>query len=180
MQIISHCRQGPATFAELVEGEIEETGIIGLEVNLAVFPQEPCVAVEETAVRQAPFGMALLGPGIAEVDEEAVHFPWGKNIFHAGYVKAQELDIVHFGSGALLAGIIEDADLDLDADEIDILVNLGHLGNEIPLPRPQFDPQRRIGILKEGTPFSLIAFAAFQMEKITIILDSLVNPRFSS
>lgn len=53
--------------------------------------------------------MALLGPGIAEVDEEAVHFPWGKNIFQAGYVKAQELDIVHFGSGALLAGIIEDA-----------------------------------------------------------------------
>lgn len=38
MQIISHFRQGPATFAELVEGKIEETGIIGLEVNLAVFP----------------------------------------------------------------------------------------------------------------------------------------------
>ena len=75
MQIISHFRQGPATFAELVEGEIEETGIIGLEVNLAIFPQEPCVAVEETAVRQAPFGMALLGPGIAEVDEEAHFLP---------------------------------------------------------------------------------------------------------
>ena len=180
MQIIRHFRQGPATFPEFFQCEIEEACIIGLEVNLAALTEEPCVAVEETAIRQAPLGMALLGPGVAEIDEEAVYFAGRKNIFQPGHVEAQELDVVHFGCGALLAGIIEDADLDLDADKIDILMDLGHLGNEVPLPRPQFDPQRCIRVLEQGPPFPLVAFAAFQMEKITVILDSLVNPRFSS
>lgn len=74
MQIIRHFRQGPATFPEFFQCEIEEARIIGLEVYFAVLAEEPCVAVEETAIRQAPLGMALLGPGVAEIDEEAVYF----------------------------------------------------------------------------------------------------------
>ena len=92
---------------------------------MATLTEEPCVAVAETAIRQAPLGMALLGPGVAEIDEEAVYFAGRKNIFQPGHVEAQELDVVHFGCGALLAGIIEDADLsDVDADKLVKVVGL--------------------------------------------------------
>ena len=72
--------------------------------------------------------MALFRPGIAEIDEEAVDFTGLKNIFQSGDITAQELHIIDFGIGTLLAGIIEDPGLNFNADKVDVRGEAGPIG----------------------------------------------------
>jgi hypothetical protein len=90
-------------------------------------------------------------------------------------VEPQQVDVVHLGGGAFLAGVIQDADLDFNADEICFRMELGHLGNEIPLARAELYPQ----IFEQLPPFSFMFFTMFQVDERSVIQNGLVNPRFS-
>ena len=72
-----------------------------------------------------------------------------------------------------------DITLDFNADEICFRMELGHLGNEIPLARAELYPQGLVRIFEQLPPFSFMFFTMFQVDERSVIQNGLVNPRFS-
>ena len=78
VKVIRHLAQFKAELGDLLLGESEEGGVVTLEVNLAALAQHLPVKLEEVAVGQTALGLIALGPGIAEVDVDAIDLAGGE------------------------------------------------------------------------------------------------------
>ena len=61
------------TCLELLQTEIKEPYIVGLEFQNAAFSQQTVINGKEGAVGQAALGVSRFGPGIAEIQINAVY-----------------------------------------------------------------------------------------------------------
>ena len=179
MKVVRHFRQLPLPFLKFFQRKVEQARVVRFKIDTAALRQQTGVAVEKIAVRQAALGVALLRPGVAEIDKKAGYLAGREDFFQTGHVEPQQVDVVHLGGGAFLAGVIQDADLDFNADEICFRMELGHLGNEIPLARAELYPQGLVRIFEQLPPFSFMFFTMFQVDERSVIQNGLVNPRFS-
>ena len=57
--------------------------------------QHPAVQLQEIAVGQAALFLVAFGPGIAEVDIDAVHLAGGEEVRQAGGVAVHKLSLIH-------------------------------------------------------------------------------------
>ena len=80
MEIPGDLGQLKAKLGQLLHGELEQGLVVSLEVDLTAHFQHLTVQLQEVAVSQAALGMALAGPGIAEVDVDPVHLTGGEEL----------------------------------------------------------------------------------------------------
>ena len=64
---------------KFLHGELKQRCVVGLEVELTAGADHPAVLVQEAPVGQAALGVLLPGPGVGEVDEQAVDLLAAKN-----------------------------------------------------------------------------------------------------
>lgn len=64
----------------LLQGEVEEGPVVGLEFHLPVGGEDLIVTSQIFQGGEAASGMACLGPGIREVQIDPVHFTRGENL----------------------------------------------------------------------------------------------------
>ena len=73
MEIAGAEFQGQSLGGKLLQAEIKETLVVGLEIQLATRHQDLAVEGKEATVGQSPLGVTLLGPRIAEVQVNAAN-----------------------------------------------------------------------------------------------------------
>ena len=78
MEVPGDLGQLKAEQRQLLHGEGEEVLIVRLEVDLPAHLQHLAVQPQEVAVGQPPLGVAVAGPGIAEIDIDPVRLSRGK------------------------------------------------------------------------------------------------------
>ena len=94
VEVPGHLREFEAELGDLLHRELEQGLVVGLEVDLAAFLQNLPVELQKVPVGQAAFGVALAGPGIAEVDVDPVHFAGGEEVGQLVGVGVHEEHIV--------------------------------------------------------------------------------------
>ena len=91
-----------ARMGELEEGPLEEAPVVRLEVDLPSIPEDPPVELQEVGVGEPPLGVAVGGPGVAEVDVDALHLAGGEVVGQPGHVGVDEEHILQLhGLGPL-------------------------------------------------------------------------------
>ena len=94
-----------------------------------VFQDSP-VEHQEILVGQSPAGVAVGGPGVAEVDEQAVHLAGGKKLPEQGGVPVHEKDVAQSFGGTPLHGHDHSVRDPLHRDVEDVRVLLRRLGGK--------------------------------------------------
>ena len=93
---------------------------------------------QEGPVGQPPFGMPGLGPGIAEIQENLIHFPGVEPLQQMGRIGMDDPDIGDFGLSQLLHGVIAHFPLGLHAQISDFRMELAHGSQELALAAADF------------------------------------------
>ena len=126
---------------DLLQGPLEQLVVVAFEVDLAAHGQHPAVQLQEIAVGQAALFLVAFGPGIAEVDIDAVHLAGGEEVRQAGGVAVHKEHVVqprvpgplhghHHGVGDLFHG-----------DQQHVRLGGGGLRREAALAAAQLHPQ---------------------------------------
>ena len=93
MEVPGDLGQLKAEQRQLLHGEGEEVLIVRLEVDLPAHLQHLAVQPQEVAVGQAALGVAVAGPGIAEVDIDPVCLSFFKHLTDPGRVHTHKPEI---------------------------------------------------------------------------------------
>ena len=131
-----------ARLGEIAAGGQVQVVVVGLEPDLPAGGQQGLVAEQLPGVGQAALVVAGRGPGVAEVDVDALHLLAG------GEQLGQALDVVgaqgHVVRLLLAVGLLDvppghaqNVQADIDADEIHVPVGVGRLGQEHALAAAQ-------------------------------------------
>ena len=64
---------------ELEQGPLKQIVVVRLEVNLPLAGEDLTVAQQKIRVGQAAFGVSVTGPGITEIDVDAVYLAGAKS-----------------------------------------------------------------------------------------------------
>lgn len=136
---------------DLRDGEVEEQPVICLEFDRAVFCQDSVITGEELPGGKPPSGMPCLGPGIGEVQIDAVNLSRSEDAGNIAGIHADEADVRQgrsiWQSGAgrgrlgderleFLHGPEEDAGVAFDPDIIDLRILPGEGKQELAFPHP--------------------------------------------
>ena len=141
VQIPGHFREGKAELGDLLHGEFEERLVVGLEVNLAAGLEHLPVELEEVAVGQAALGVAVAGPGIAEVDVNAVHFAGSEKVGQLVGVGVHEEHVGKSRVHAPFHGHHHGVGHPLHSDEQHVRLSGGSTSSEAALAAAQLQPQ---------------------------------------
>ena len=126
--------------------------------------------------------MALLRPRIAEVDVEAVDFALAEDVLDVVDVKDKQAHILELFLRDLLGRRIEHILLHLDADVVDVRVELSQLADEIALARAELDMKGRLAA-EDFRPLALLLLADLLVtahDKIIEFVNGFIHPRLSS
>lgn len=78
---------------DLRDGEVKEQPVICLEFDRAVFCQDSVITGEELPGGKPPSGMPCLGPGIGEVQVDAVNLSRSEGVGNITGIHADEADV---------------------------------------------------------------------------------------
>ena len=132
-------------------------------------------------MRKPALRVALLRPGVAEIDVEAIHLARRKNLLDVIDIEDQQAHVRELQLRHLLRGGVEHILLHLNADEVDLGMTCGHARDEIALARAELDMQRCLALeplLPMSLAFLTDAHIAADDERIEIMYG-LVNPGLS-
>ncbi|CAN3998107.1 Phosphatidate cytidylyltransferase, partial [Dysosmobacter welbionis] len=141
MEVPGDLGQLKAEQRQLLHGEGEEVLIVRLEVDLPAHLQHLAVQPQEVAVGQAALGVAVAGPGIAEVDIDPVCLSRGKE---QGQLVSIGVDEEHVGEPlgrAPLHGHDHGVRHPLHGDEQHVRLRRRCAGGEAALAAAQLQPQ---------------------------------------
>ena len=127
---------------QLLEGEVEEVLVVGLELNHRAGQQELPIDVQVLAAGQATLGVAGFRPGVGEIEVNPVDFAPLEEVGQVGGVGADEGNI---GQGVvfdLSYGLDEDTGVAVAADEKGLGMESRHFVEEGPLAAADFDGDR--------------------------------------
>ena len=94
MQVVRELADRPALAGELFYRPVKERAVVGFEPDLSAERQRVSVQAQESRRGQAEFGVPAFGPGIAEVDVDALCFTRGEELRQTRSVKIEEADVV--------------------------------------------------------------------------------------
>ena len=141
MEIPGDLGQLEAEQGQFFDGEGEQVLVVRLEVDLAAHLQHLPVQPQEVAVGQAALGVAVAGPGVAEVDVDPVHLAGGEEQGQLVGVGVDEIDVGEPLGHAPLHGHDHGVRHPLHGDEQHIRLRRGGPGSEAALAAAQLQPQ---------------------------------------
>ena len=134
-----------ARLGKLEEGPLKETAVVGLEMDLPAVGQNAPVALQKVRVGEAAPGVTVGGPGVAEVDIDALHLAGGEVVPQVGHVGVDEADVLEAHGLGPLHGDDHGVGHPLDGDEEDLRLGGGGLTGEAALAAAQLHPQLAAG-----------------------------------
>ena len=102
MEIPGDLRERIARLGELEQGIFKQVPVIRLKVDLSTSTEHPAVQDQKVLVGQPPPGVAVGGPGVAEVDKQAVDLVRGEVLPQPGRVTIHKK---HIGQTPLSAAL---------------------------------------------------------------------------
>ena len=126
--------------------------------------------------------MALLRPRVAEVDVEAVHLALCEDVLDVIDVEDEQAHILELLLRNLLGCRVEHVLLHLDADVVDVRMELGKLADEVALARAELHVEWRLAA-EDLAPLAFLLLADLLVtahDEIVEFVDGFVHPRFSS
>ena len=130
VQVPGDFGEGVSRLGELEQGVLEQVAVVRFKMDLPSVLQDSTVEHQEILVGQTPPGVAVGGPGVAEVDEQAVHLAGGKKLPEQGGVPVHEKDVAQSFGGAPLHSHDHSVRDPLHRDVEDVRVLLGRLGGK--------------------------------------------------
>ena len=73
MEVPGHLGESEAELRDLLHGKLKQGRVVRFEMDLSARPQDLSVQLEKIPVGQAALGVPFGGPGVAEVNIDAVH-----------------------------------------------------------------------------------------------------------
>ena len=141
MEVPGDLGQFKAELGQLLHRELEEGLVVGFEVDLAAHFQHLTVQLQEVAVGQAALGVALAGPGIAEVHVDPVHLTGGEELGQLIGVGVHEKDVGKTGIDTALHGHHHGVRHHFNGNEQHVRLRCGGALGEAALAAAKLHPQ---------------------------------------
>ena len=143
VEVKAHLTERKTRPGKLGQGELKEGLVVGLEVDLASGAQDLPIGLQKGFVGKPPFGMALAGPGVTEVDIHPLDLPGGKPVGEQGGVIADEHHIGQLQRLGPLHGHHQGVGHPLHRQKQHIRLPPGGLHRKAALAAAQFQPYFR-------------------------------------
>ena len=137
MEVPGDLRQSKAELGKLLHGELEEGLVVRFEMNLPAHFQHLAVELQKVPVGQPPLGVAAAGPGVAEIDVDAVHLAGGEEIGELVRVGADKPDVGKARADAALHGHHHGVGHHIHRQEQHVRLGGGGVGGEAALAAAQ-------------------------------------------
>ena len=141
VEVPGHIRQGEAKLRDLLHGPIKELIVVGFEMNLSAALQHLAVFFQEIPVGQPALFLVALGPGIAEINVQAIHLARGEQLRQQGGVRIDEEHIFQPLTDDPLHGHHHGVRHLLHGNEQRVRPGLRRSGGEAALAAAQLHPQ---------------------------------------
>ena len=142
----------PAGF-KFSERPLEQAGVVGLEVNLALRAEDPLVFFQKSPEGQAALCIFLARPRVAEVQIEQVNFAVRKIILQFRCVDGEKKDVFQPHGERLFHGEQQSLLHLFHGDDQDIRLCRGGFHREFALAAADFQTQL-LCTRQQGTPFA--------------------------
>lgn len=90
VEIPGDLREQESRSGELKQGPLKQIAVVCFKVDLALAGEDLAVAQQKVRMGEPPFGVTVAGPGVAEIDVDAVHLTGGEKVGKAGGVAVNE------------------------------------------------------------------------------------------
>ena len=154
MEIPGQILHFQATQSEFFHRELEKGRIVGLVVDLAAFFDDTAVLIQESAVGQTALGILLSGPGIGEIDKQAIDLAAFKDLLDFFHIHIDVEYILKTHSLGLFHGHNHSFPATLHSDQQYIGICFSSFCSKLTLAAANFHPQGScIGL--QRTPVAL-------------------------
>ena len=138
MEITGDLRELEPNLGELEQGPLKQVMVVCLEVDLTLPGKDLTVAQKKIRMGQAALGVPVAGPGITEIDVDAIHLAGGEEFGQAGGVAVDKEDIVQIHGAYPLHGDDHSVRHPFHRNVEGLRILCGGLGSKTPLTAAQF------------------------------------------